>query len=157
VASKRKRKAKSPPKRPDLGSTKNHKTKPTSSSDSDSRDKKKKKASKVDLTYLPFPEALKKESQKKKMTCTPKEVVLSANISAFVSGTLPPKMTDPGKPFISCAIKGFTFNKALVDLGSSISLIPTALFDRTKLGDLHHTPVTIRMADGSIKLPKGVV
>ena len=50
-----------------------------------------------------------------------------------------------------------TFDRALLDLGASINLIPATLYHQFGFGELKPTPVTIQLADRSVKTPKGVV
>ena len=50
-----------------------------------------------------------------------------------------------------------TFNRALLDLGASINLIPTTLYNQFGFRELTPTLVTIQLADRSVKTPKGVV
>jgi hypothetical protein len=84
-------------------------------------------------------------------------VVLSEHVSSIILKNLPPKKKDPGAPLISCVIGDMTFEKALLELGASINLIPTVLFERFGLGDLKPTDVTLQLADRSINTPLGVV
>ncbi|MCI73717.1 hypothetical protein A2U01_0094981, partial [Trifolium medium] len=47
---------------------------------------------------------------------------------------LPPKLPDPGKFNILCSIKGVKIQEALLDLGSSINLMPLALAEKYNMG-----------------------
>ena len=96
-----------------------------------------------------------------KSLCTPKRetktVNLSAEVSAFILNEMPKKRKDPGSPLVSCSIKGMTFSKALLDLGASVNLLPTYLFDKFNLGELRPTPIVLALGDRSLRYPKGLV
>ena len=47
--------------------------------------------------------------------------------------------------------------RALCDLGASVSLIPLSIYKKIKLPDLHPTTMVIKLADGSIRHPAGVL
>jgi hypothetical protein len=99
--------------------------------------------------------------------CTPKRkariqkgsspIILSEQASSIISSTLPTKMKDPGTPLLSCMIGNTTFNRALLDLGASINLIPTSLLTHFEVGNLKPTKVSLQLADRSVKTPQGVL
>ena len=47
--------------------------------------------------------------------------------------------------------------KALVDLGASINLMPYSLFKKLGFGELKPTRMSLQLADRSVKLPRGVI
>ncbi|XP_042944702.1 uncharacterized protein LOC122278589 [Carya illinoinensis] len=47
--------------------------------------------------------------------------------------------------------------QALLDLGSSVNLLPYNVYEQLGLGDLKPTPIILQLADRSIKMPRGVV
>jgi len=53
-----------------------------------------------------------------------KKVFLTSNISELLSGPIPVKYKGPGYPTISCIIGQTTINRALLDLGASINMLP---------------------------------
>ena len=67
------------------------------------------------------------------------------------------KYKDPGSPTISCIIGQITINRALLDLGANINLLPFSVYQQLGLGDLRPTRVTIQLADRSVKIPKGEI
>ncbi|XP_058211511.1 uncharacterized protein LOC131323682 [Rhododendron vialii] len=67
------------------------------------------------------------------------------------------KYKDPGCPTIPIVIVGQKFDKALLDLGVSVNLLPYSVYLKLGLGDLKATPVTLQLADRSVGIPKGVV
>ena len=48
-------------------------------------------------------------------------------------------------------------NRALLDVGAIINLLPFSMYQQLGLGDLRPTRVTIQLADRSIKIPKGEI
>jgi hypothetical protein len=84
-------------------------------------------------------------------------VVLTEQVSSILQTEIPAKCKDPGCPTIPIAIEGQTFDKALLDLGASVNLLPYSAFFRLGLRNLRETPVTLQLADWSVRVPKGVV
>ncbi|XP_075518303.1 uncharacterized protein LOC142552412 [Primulina tabacum] len=89
----------------------------------------------------PFPAALKKAK-------------LDAQLCKFLE--IPPKLKDPGSFSIPCMIGGDVFPKALCDLSASINLMPLSVFRKLKLGEPKPTQMSLQLADGSVKHPRGV-
>ena len=54
-------------------------------------------------------------------------------------------------------IKGTCVEKALLDLGASVNLLPYSVYKKLGLGELKPTSITLSLADRSIKIPKGMV
>ena len=67
------------------------------------------------------------------------------------------KYKDPGSPTISVNIGGISVEKALLDLGSSVNLLPYSMYKQLGLGELKPTSITLSLADRSIKIPKGTI
>ncbi|XP_024195514.1 uncharacterized protein LOC112198598 [Rosa chinensis] len=84
-------------------------------------------------------------------------VALNEEVFAVLLRKLPPKLKDPGRFTIPCTIGERRFEKALLDLGASINLMPYTVYETLKLGDQKDTQVTIQLADRSIAYPKGIV
>ncbi|XP_058757923.1 uncharacterized protein LOC131631167 [Vicia villosa] len=94
----------------------------------------------------------------KKNKCTDKEtVVLDAHCSAIIKKTLPRKEADPGRVILPITIGGNYISNGLVDLGSSINLIPLSIVKRLGNIEMKHTRITLQLADKSIISPYGVV
>ncbi|GJX29493.1 putative reverse transcriptase domain-containing protein [Tanacetum coccineum] len=70
--------------------------------------------------------------------------------------TLPQKEKDPGSFTLPCFIHNVCFDKALVDLGASVSVMPFSTYTNLGLGDLAHTRLNIELADRTIKYPRGI-
>ena len=67
------------------------------------------------------------------------------------------KYKDPGSPTISINIGGTCIDKALLDLGASVNLLPYSVYKQLGLGELKPTNITLSLADRSVKIPKGIV
>nr|GEV06874.1 hypothetical protein [Tanacetum cinerariifolium] len=70
--------------------------------------------------------------------------------------TLPQKEKYPGGFTLPCFIYNICFDKALVDLGASVSFMPFSINTNLGLGILSHTRMTIKLADRTIKQPRGI-
>ena len=67
------------------------------------------------------------------------------------------KYKDPGSPTISVNIGGTCIDKALLDLGASVNLLPYSVYQQLGLGELKPTNITLSLVDRSVKIPKGIV
>ncbi|RVW18318.1 Retrovirus-related Pol polyprotein from transposon 17.6 [Vitis vinifera] len=65
--------------------------------------------------------------------------------------------SDPGSPTISVMIGGKVVEKALLDLGASVNLLPYSVYKQLGLGELKPTAITLSLADRSVKIPRGVI
>ncbi|GJS88584.1 ribonuclease H-like domain-containing protein [Tanacetum coccineum] len=70
--------------------------------------------------------------------------------------TLPQKEKDSRSFTLPCFIHNVCFDKALVDLGASVSVMPFFTYSNLGLGILSDTRLTIELADRTIKQPKGI-
>ncbi|XP_074265950.1 uncharacterized protein LOC141588405 [Silene latifolia] len=77
--------------------------------------------------------------------------------SSLISGKSPPKLKDPGSFSISCVIRDMVINRALCDLGASVSVMPYSIFSKLKLGHLKMINITLQMADRSVRRPLGIL
>ncbi|GJT50833.1 ribonuclease H-like domain-containing protein [Tanacetum coccineum] len=68
--------------------------------------------------------------------------------------TLPQKENDPWSFTLPCFIHNVCFDKALVDLGASVSVMSFSTYTNLGLGILSHTRLTIELADRTIKQPR---
>ncbi|GJW61756.1 ribonuclease H-like domain-containing protein [Tanacetum coccineum] len=62
----------------------------------------------------------------------------------------------PGSFTLPCFIHNVCFDKALVDLGASMSVMPFSTYTNLGLGILSHTRLTIELVDRTIKQPRGI-
>ena len=67
------------------------------------------------------------------------------------------KYKDLGSPTISINIRGICIDKALLDLGASVNLLPYLVYKQLGLGELKPTNITLSLADRSVKILKGIV
>ena len=84
-------------------------------------------------------------------------IVLTREFSAVIQNKLPPKLKDPGRFSIPCVIGKETIDKAMCDLGDSVSLVPLSLLKRIGIGDLKPTKMTLQLAGRSIIYPAGIL
>ncbi|CAM8978312.1 unnamed protein product [Rhodiola kirilowii] len=110
------------------------------------------------ITQIPTYAKFMKEimTGKRKMDGT-ETVALSEECSAAMHVPMPPKLKDSGSFSIPCDIGGLTIRRALCDLGASVSIMPYSLYSKLNLGDLCPTNISIRLADRSCRLPKGIL
>ncbi|GKE86681.1 hypothetical protein Tco_1560423 [Tanacetum coccineum] len=78
------------------------------------------------------------------------------NILDTYDSTMPPKEKDPGSFTLPCLINNIYFNKAIVDLRASVSVMPLSTYTNPSLGELSHTRMAIELADRTIKQPRGI-
>ena len=86
-----------------------------------------------------------------------KKAFLTEQVSAIIQGKTPVKYKDPGCPTISVNISGTCVEKALLDLGAIVNLLPYSVYKQLGLGELKPTSITLSLTDRSIKIPKGIV
>ena len=105
-------------------------------------------------TYAKF---LKDLCTVKKSLNVNKKAFLTEQVSAIIESKTPVKYKDPGCPTISVNIGGISVEKALLDLGASVNLLPYSMYKQLGLGELKPTSITLSLADRSIKIPKGTI
>jgi hypothetical protein len=81
-------------------------------------------------------------------------VKMSEECSVVVANGLE-KQKDPGCPTISCSVGSFNFEKALCDLGASVSIMPRDVFEKLRL-PLEPTGMCLELGDDSIRYPLGI-
>ena len=86
-----------------------------------------------------------------------KKAFLTEQVSAIIQSKNPVKYKDPRSPTISVNIGGTSIDKALLDLGASVNLLPYSVYKQLGLGELKPTNITLSLADRSVKIPKGIV
>ena len=73
------------------------------------------------------------------------------NVNAFMIGNLPPKLDDPGSFSIPITVGNISIDRALCDLGASVSLMPYSMYKRLRnVNELTPTRMTLQLADRSI-------
>ena len=86
-----------------------------------------------------------------------KKAFLTEQVSTIIQSKNPVKYKDLGSPTISVNIGGTCIDKSLLDLGTSVNLLPYSVYKQLGLGELKPTNITLSLADRSVKIPKGIV
>jgi hypothetical protein len=81
----------------------------------------------------------------------------SEQCSVILQNKSPPKLRDPGSFCIPCDIGTVHIDKALCDLGASVSVMPLSVCKELNMGDLKCTSMTLQTAEGSLKHPLGIL
>ncbi|KAI3669088.1 hypothetical protein L6452_40311 [Arctium lappa] len=97
---------------------------------------------------------LKDILSKKKRLNEYKTIALTEKCSAMLFSKIPPKLKDPGTFTIPCSIGGKEVGKALCDLGASINLMPSSVFNTLVIGEARPITVSLLLAEKSIAWPK---
>ena len=105
-------------------------------------------------TYAKF---LKDLCTIKKVLGIEKKAFLTEQFGAIIQSKTPVKYKDPGSPTISVNVGGTSIDKALLDLGASVNLLPYSVYKQLGLRELKPTNITLSLADRSVKIPKGIV
>ena len=73
------------------------------------------------------------------------------NVNAFLIGNLLPKLADPSNFSILVTVGNISVDRALCDLGASVSLMPYSMYKRLhNVNELTPTRMTLQLADLSI-------
>ncbi|XP_020260559.1 uncharacterized protein LOC109836923 [Asparagus officinalis] len=86
-------------------------------------------------------------------------VAITQECSDIIQNKLPPKFKDPdpGSFSIPCTIGDMSINRALCDLGASVSLMPLSICNKLQMVDLKHTTISLQLADRSVKRLVGIL
>nr|GEY53802.1 hypothetical protein [Tanacetum cinerariifolium] len=86
------------------------------------------------------------------------EIKATMKVHCFViiKDALPPKEKDPGSFTLPCSINNMCFDKALAELGASVSVMPYSAFTNLGLGKLAPTKLIIELVDKTVKRPNGI-
>lgn len=98
-----------------------------------------------------------KEILTKKMRITNEETIhLDASCSVIIQRTLPQKEKDPRRVTLPVTIGNMIVGEALIDLGSSINLIPLSVIKRVGDLDMKNTRMNFHLADKSVTKPSDI-
>ncbi|XP_024974703.1 uncharacterized protein LOC112512794 [Cynara cardunculus var. scolymus] len=101
---------------------------------------------------------LKELCTKKKKLIGNEKVSMGENVSAVLQGEkMPPKCKDLGMFTIPCKLGTVSIDKAMLDLGASINVMPYSIYSSLNVGPIKRTRVVIQLADRSNVYPKGVL
>ena len=87
---------------------------------------------------------------------TSEVIRLTEECSVAILNKSPEKKKDPGCPTIECSIGNQYFNNELCDLGASVSVMPTSVYDKLNHTALVPTPMCLQLIDQSIRCPLGI-
>ena len=76
-----------------------------------------------------------------------KKAFLTEQVNSIIQCKTLLKYKDPGSPTISVNIGGTCIDKALLDLGASVNLLPYSMYKQLGLGELKPTNITLSLAD----------
>ena len=86
-----------------------------------------------------------------------KKAFLTEQVSAIIQCKSPVKYKDSSCPTISVSIVGTCVEKALLDLGASVNLLPYFVYKQLGLGELKPTSITLSLADRLVKIPREMI
>ncbi|GJW68618.1 homeodomain-like protein [Tanacetum coccineum] len=76
--------------------------------------------------------------------------------TTLLDDALPPKEKDPESFTLPCIINNLCFNKALADLGASVSVMPFSTYTKLGLGKLAPTKLIVELVDKTVKRPTSI-
>ncbi|XP_010552107.1 PREDICTED: uncharacterized protein LOC104822555 [Tarenaya hassleriana] len=108
------------------------------------------------LQILSYTKFLKDILTKKRVT-EKETVALTVECNTLIQHELPPKRSDLGSFSIPCTLGNVSINRALCDLGASISLLQLSIFKKLNVGEFKPTRMALQLADHSVKYPGGIL
>ncbi|XP_013713360.1 uncharacterized protein LOC106417041 [Brassica napus] len=84
-------------------------------------------------------------------------MMISEEVSAMIKGETPTKRSDPGSFVLDCKIENTRFPRSLCDIGSSVNLMPYSVAVTLGYKEFMPTPITLVLADRSIRVPEGIL
>ncbi|XP_057948269.1 uncharacterized protein LOC131143932 [Malania oleifera] len=105
---------------------------------------------------VPYPQRLV-VSQKNKYHTEIQEIFKQVKINIPLLDAIQQKLRDHGSPTIPIMISESHIGRALLDLGSSVNLLPFSIYEQLGLGELKKTFIVLQLADRSVKVPRGVI
>ena len=86
-----------------------------------------------------------------------KKAFLTEQVSSIIQCKTSVKYKDPVSSTISVNIEGTCVDKALLDFGGSVNLLPYSVYEKLGLRELKPTAITLSLADRLVKIPKGII
>lgn len=93
---------------------------------------------------------------KKRPLPTTEVIKLTEECSTAILNKSPKKKKDPGCPTIDCSIGNQHFNNALCDLGASVSVMPSSVYEKLDYATLEPTSMCLQLADQTVRYPMGI-
>jgi len=84
-------------------------------------------------------------------------IALIEECSAAIQNKLPAKLKDPDSFSIPCLIGNVSIDRALCDLGSSLSLMAFSLYKKLYLGEMRPTTISVQLVGHSVKYLIGIL
>jgi len=107
---------------------------------------------------MPFYAKFLKEILSNKIKLEEHETItLTKRYNLAIQNKLPAKFKDPNSFSIPCLIGNMLINRALCDLGSSVSLMSLSICEKWKLGEMRPTAISLQLAKHSVKYHLGVL
>jgi len=100
---------------------------------------------------------LKEILSKKRKIDEHETVALGKEYTIVVLNQLPAKLKNTGSFSITCIIRNVSIDRALCDLGSTVSLMPYSIFKKLSLGELRTPRISVQLVNRSIKYPMGIL
>ncbi|XP_050888721.1 uncharacterized protein LOC127093866 [Lathyrus oleraceus] len=106
------------------------------------------------ITQIPsYAEFLKEILTNKRRLDDPKPL----ECNSIAENKLSKKEKYLGSFSIPCILGNHVIDKAFLDLGASVSLMPLAVYRRLNLGELQPTKISLQLVDRSVKYPIGIL
>ncbi|KAL5798915.1 hypothetical protein ACOSQ2_003735 [Xanthoceras sorbifolium] len=122
--------------------------------------------SKVNIN-LPFLDMIKKMSsygkffrelnKRKRQYGQNERMMISKTVSAVLQQKLPPKLKDIGSFNIDITVGNVKKERAMLDLGASINMMPYSVYIQLGLNELKPTSMPLLLTDRSTRYPRGIV
>ncbi|XP_050878075.1 uncharacterized protein LOC127081891 [Lathyrus oleraceus] len=110
------------------------------------------------LEKMPTYAKFMKDIISKRHTTGTNPIILTETCSAILQGMkISIKKKDRGAVTIPCTIGDKSFNKALIYLGASVSLMPLSIYKKLGIWFMQDTWMTLQFSDHSVKKPYGIV
>ncbi|XP_050896393.1 uncharacterized protein LOC127103158 [Lathyrus oleraceus] len=110
-----------------------------------------------ELEQTPMYAKFMKDIISKRRTADTNLIILTETCSAILQGMkIPIKKKDRGAVNIPCTIGDRSFNKDLIDLGASVSLMSLSIYKKLGIGVVQDTRMTLQFVDHLIKKPYGI-
>ncbi|XP_071933959.1 uncharacterized protein [Coffea arabica] len=84
-------------------------------------------------------------------------IIVGENVSAVLQRKLPPKCGDPGRFIVPCKIGNTLIRNTLLDLGTSINVMPKSMYTSLNFGPLKEIEIIIQLADRTNAYPDGLI
>ncbi|XP_022683465.1 uncharacterized protein LOC111257691 [Setaria italica] len=84
-------------------------------------------------------------------------IKMTEECSDAIANQAPEKKRDPRCPTIPYSIGALLFERALCNLGASVSIMTKAMFEKLRLLEPESTTMCLELVDNTVRYPKGIV